>query len=163
MIEETQKIDLQLVGEIITKAKEVARSYYMLTGRPLGITGEIAEYEAARLLELDLSEVRNSCYDATKLHDGKLIHYQIKGRCVTENANPGQRIGRIKLNCEWDAILLVLLNEFFEPFEIHEASRMIVEETLKVPGSKARNERGALGVRKFKSIAKVVWSKNHKQ
>lgn len=46
------------VFELLGKAKRLAREYRDLTGRPLRITGEVAEYEAARLLGLELSTVR---------------------------------------------------------------------------------------------------------
>jgi hypothetical protein len=42
--------NLNEVGELIGAAKKIARRYRDLTGRPLGITGEVAEYEACRLL-----------------------------------------------------------------------------------------------------------------
>ena len=31
---------------VLKQAKRVAREYYQLTGRPLGVTGEVAEFEA---------------------------------------------------------------------------------------------------------------------
>ena len=34
--------------EILRQAKKLAQEYRALTGKPLGITGEVAEYEAAR-------------------------------------------------------------------------------------------------------------------
>jgi hypothetical protein len=51
----------------------------------------------------------------------------------------------------------VLLNDQFRPLEIYEAERAAIEEALRAPGSKARNERGALAVSKFKSISRKVW------
>lgn len=33
--------------EVLREAKVIARRYYDLTGKPLGITSEVAEYEAA--------------------------------------------------------------------------------------------------------------------
>jgi hypothetical protein len=50
----THNVDLEEVGEVIRRAKVLAKKYYALTGRPLGITGEVAEYEASRLLQLAL-------------------------------------------------------------------------------------------------------------
>ncbi len=51
--------------EVLNGVKVLAREYYELTGRPLGVTAEIAEYEAARLLKLTLSPARQAGYDAT--------------------------------------------------------------------------------------------------
>jgi hypothetical protein len=69
-------------------------------------------------------------------------------------------VGSIDIGKEWDAVLLVLLDEHFDALEIHEAARADVLKALAEPGSRARNERGALGVSKFKSIAKVRWRRD---
>jgi hypothetical protein len=45
----------QPVMEILREAKRLAREYYELTKKPLGITGEVAEYEAPRLIGLELT------------------------------------------------------------------------------------------------------------
>jgi hypothetical protein len=150
-------LDLEKVGKLINRAKVIARDYRELTGRPLGITGEVAEYEAARLLNLNLCEARQAGYDAIR-SDG--TRFQIKGRVIFERSKPGQRIGSIRLNHDWDAVLLVLLDADFSPIEIYEAQRTDVEQVLVAPGSRARNERGALGIAKFKSIARLVWSRD---
>jgi len=52
---------------------------------------------------------------------------------------------------------MVLLDENFDAIEIHEAERTAILAALTAPGSKARNERGALGVNKFKAIGKLRW------
>lgn len=69
-------------------------SYYELTEKPLRVTGEIAEYEAARILNLELWPARQSGYDAvrTGAHPNKRL--QIKGR---RSSKPGQRVGTIDL------------------------------------------------------------------
>jgi hypothetical protein len=36
---------------VMARARSVAVDYYRLTGKPLGITGEIGEFEAACLLD----------------------------------------------------------------------------------------------------------------
>ena len=38
------------VREILAKVKPLAVEYYRLTGKPLGVTGEVAEYVAAEIL-----------------------------------------------------------------------------------------------------------------
>ena len=147
-------INLKKLGDLVSQVKSLAKDYRALTGRPLGITGEVAEYEAAMLLKLELATVRQAGYDAVRKTDGAKI--QIKGRCVIKK-NSGQRIGRIQLDKVWDYVVLVLLDQDFEPTEIYQADRKSLEAALKKPGSKARNERGALSVSKFKSIGKLKW------
>jgi hypothetical protein len=149
------------VMDILGKAKRLAKEYYSLTGKPLGITGEVAEYEAARILHLELKPARNDGYDATEAAEGNSIRrLQIKGRCVLPNCKPGQRVGTIDVRKEnWDAVLVVLLDGNFDATEIWEAERATVLAALRAPGSKARNERGQLGVNKFKAIGKLRWSR----
>jgi hypothetical protein len=78
---------------------------------------------------------------------------------VLPGCKPGQRVGSIDIDKEFDAVLLVLLDEHFDAFEIYEAERDAVIAALMEPGSKSRNERGALGVSKFKAIGKLRWSR----
>jgi len=144
---------------ILRDAKSLARAYYRLTGKPLGITGEVAEYEAARLLDVELTVARQAGYDATEHRNNVTRRLQIKGRCLLPNCKPGQRLGSIDITKEWDAVLLVLLDEDFEATAIYEAERSAVIQALTAPGSKARNERGALSVSKFRSIARPRWRK----
>jgi len=49
------------------------------------------------------------------------------------------------------------MDELFDLRWIFEAERPAIEEALKAPGSKARNDRGALSLAKFKSIGRQVW------
>lgn len=143
--------------QILADAKHLAKRYREVTGRPLGVTGEVAEYEATRLLNLELADVRQAGYDAVRRVNGRVDRLQIKGRCVLSNGKTGQRIGSIRIDTEWDAVLLVLLNEDFEATAIYEARRPDVVEALTAPGSRARNERGALSVSKFKAIGRHIW------
>ncbi len=145
--------------DILKSAKKLAQEYRALTGKPLGITGEVAEYEAARILDVELTPARNAGYDAVERHKGAAKYLQIKGRCLLPNCKPGQRLGSIDVEKKWDAVLMVLLDENFDATAIYEADRKAVLKALAAPGSKARNERGALGVRKFKSIGRLRWSR----
>jgi hypothetical protein len=157
MVEHSDSIDFIQLSSVMTQAKRLAIEYRNLTGRPLGITGEVAEYEAARLLNLELAPVRQDGYDAIRADGTKL---QIKARCLLEGAKKSQQVGGIKLKYEWDAVLLVILDGNLEPMFIYEADRPAVTEALERPGSKARNERGAMAVSKFKSIGRLIWSAN---
>ncbi len=85
------------IAEVLADAKSLARKYRKLTGKPLGITGEVAEFSAAQILGLELAEARQSGYDAIRKENGKVIKIQIKGRCIPANAKPGQRLGSIQL------------------------------------------------------------------
>ena len=148
-------MDLNEVGAILERARQAAIDYYQLTGKPLGITGEYGEYVAAERLGLELAEARTAGYDATD-QSGRRI--PIKARSIPgEKKLVGQRIGSIRLDHEWDVVLLVLMDDRFDLRWIYEASRSAIEAALSAPGSRARNERGALSLAKFRSIGRQVW------
>ena len=143
--------------EILRDAKTLAQRYYRATGKPLGVTGEVAEYEAARLLHLTLASVRQVGFDAIGYRNDQPVHYQIKGRCFDIRRTGGQRVGSLSLNKPWDAALLVLLDPDFETREIWEASRESLAPLLTAPGSRARTERGQVGVKQFTRAGHRIW------
>jgi hypothetical protein len=151
----TAAIDLNRIADLLKQARAIAIEYYRLTGKPLGITGEVGEYEAARLLGLELAVAREAGFDAV---DQNGRHLQIKSRSIPRAKKlTGQRLGSIDLDKPWDAVILVLMDEEFLPVAIYEADRAAITEALQRPGSKARNERGALAISKFRSIGRQVW------
>lgn len=142
--------------KLLKEAKELAREYYGLTGKPLGVTGEVAEYEAARLLGLELTPARQAGYDAIERTNGTIRRLQIKGRCLQKNCKRSQQLGSINRKHDWDAVLMVLLDDEFNATAIYEAQEKKVKAALEVPGSKARKH-GVLTVSKFKSIGRLRW------
>jgi hypothetical protein len=50
--------DSQRIREVLADAKRLAVEYYKLTGKPLGVTGEVAEFVAAENLGLQLVSAR---------------------------------------------------------------------------------------------------------
>ncbi len=77
------------INEILARAKQAAVDYYRLTGKPLGITGEVGEYEAARLLGLALADARAPGYDATDEYGVRYPRRDIFGRYM--RANPSSQ------------------------------------------------------------------------
>jgi hypothetical protein len=148
------------LSDLLRQAKQLAVSYYKLTGKPLGVTGEVAEYEAAQKLDIRLEVARTAGYDAFCERGGARETFQIKGRAVTSTDKYRGRVPKIDCSKPFDAVLLVLLDKTsFEPLEIWRAEREAVKQRLTAPGSKARNERGQMGIAQFKSIpgARRVW------
>jgi hypothetical protein len=149
--------DMARVREILATVKPLAAEYYRLTGKPLGVTGEVAEYVAAETLGLALAEARTPGYDAMRQTPDGEQRIQIKGRAYGGAAKSGQRISRIKTDAACDAVLLVLLdNRTLDAREMWEAPFTAVAARLAVPGSKSR-DRGALSVSEFKCMARRVW------
>ena len=152
-----KKPNLEKVEGILRQAKRLAIAYYKETGKPLGITGEVAEFEAATKLGLQLENARNLGYDATRRSGRKPERVQIKGCRIVGKMKPGYRMSQINLKKPWDSVVLVILNEAFRPTQIYEATRRKIAKKLKRPGSKARNQRGQLAVSQFKNIADWTW------
>ncbi len=142
------------VREILTQVAVLAREYYEVTGKPLGVTGEVGEVLAAQLLHLDLCPPRTSGYDAITRDGRKRL--QIKTRRVKPGSKSG-RVSQIKTQSVFDAVLLVLLSPDYQVMEIYEAPRDAVIKKLREPGSKARNEKGALDISQFRAVAARVW------
>lgn len=118
------------VYQILSDAKVLARRFYHLTGKPLGVTGEVAEYEAARILNLKLEVARQAGYDATEKRNGLTLKIQIKGRYFSDSRMRGGRVGSIDLKQSFDTVLLVLLDADYNAFQIYEAARPSVEALL---------------------------------
>ncbi len=137
------------VDKLISEARRIAADYRRATGKTMGgMTGEIAENDAARLLHLELLKEKPGGYDAIGKgqREGKKI--QIKGRAIFDETKSGQRIGQLKVDQEWDSVVLVLMNEDFQPYEIYEAQRDIIMDAM---GNKMsnRSKRGARSSAKF--------------
>ena len=143
--------------EILADVKRLAIEYYAVTGRPLGVTGELAEFEASEKLGLELAIARTTGFDATKVVNGCTVQVQIKGRRIIDGPGSNQRVSKIDLTKPFDTVVLVLMNEDYDATGIWEAPRDRVVARLTAPGSKSRNERGSMSVSQFKSIAERVW------
>ena len=148
--------------KLISEARRLASEYRKATGRPLaGISNEVAVFDAARLLDLEPAKGNAGGYDAVGRgsREGKRI--QIKARAIFDENKQGQRIGQLKTNQDWDSVMLVLMNEEFEPYEIYEAQRDDILAALEDAGNAKRANRGAMTVAKFKIISELVWTREN--
>ena len=153
-------MSLYSVDKLISEARRIAAEYRRTTGKPLGISAEIANHDACTFLYLEADDEAVG-YDAIGLkgeREGK--RFQIKGRAIFDEKKGGQRLGQIKTDQDWDKILLVLMNEEFETTEIYEASRDDILLDLDDIGESNRSKRGAMSVARFKRIAQLVWSRD---
>lgn len=150
------------VDKLIAQARLLATEYRRTTGRPLaGISGEISQHDAARLLDLELRPGENAGYDAIGrgAREGRRI--QIKARAIFDQGKSGQRIGQIKVDQDWDSVVLVLMDDSFEPFEIYEADREDLVEALEQGADGNRGKRGAMSVARFKAIGRLAWTREN--
>jgi hypothetical protein len=145
----------QRLDEILTLVKALAVEYYQLTGKPLGITGEVAEHVVAKTLGLELAPPRTPGHDAIRQRGGKVECIQIKGRAF----KPGKSQNLSKFNTKkpCDVAMMALLDiATLEAREIWEAPFSKVLKRLAEPGSKAR-ARGVITVGDFKRFGRKVF------
>ena len=155
---ESANVSENRVAEILSQVKRLAAEYYQLTGKPLGVTGEVAELATAEKLGLELAPARTTGYDAIRHTPNGPQRIQVKARAFSYATRPTpQKMGAIRHCAECDVVLLVLMdNRTLEPQEMWEAPVAAVEARLAHPGSRAR-ERGVLSVKEFQRLGNCVW------
>jgi hypothetical protein len=154
----TEPTQVYSVDKLIEQARQLATDYKKMTGKPLpGVSNEIAEHDACKLLDLALSDDRSLGFDALRVKGRGPKRIQIKARTIFNDNYRGQRLGQLKLDKEWDSVVLVLMDENYLPFDIFEATRSDILDNLN--DSSNRMKRGAMSVAKFRNIATLVWTK----
>ncbi|MFN0046971.1 MAG: hypothetical protein ACKVOS_10940 [Sphingorhabdus sp.] len=139
--------------------RSLALRYRNATGKPLGVTGELAELAASQILGVELAPARTAGFDGWLVRGGDRLRVQIKGRAVPWATRYVGRCPAIKCGDQFDIVLLILVdNQTMQPREIWEADEKDIVARLSVPGSRSRNERHSMGISQFKSIARLIWS-----
>ncbi len=149
---------LYAADKLIGQARLLAAEYRRTMGKPLpGVSSEIALHDAIRLLKLEPVDGTVGGYDAIDPRRSDL-RVQIKSRTIFDESKSGQRIGQIKVEQPWDVVVLVLMDEEYEPYEIYEAERDELLEYMQ-ESSTGRSKRGALSIARFKIIGQLVWTR----
>lgn len=146
--------------KLIAQARILAAEYRRTMGKPLpGISLELAEYDAVKLLNLQAHTTGEGGYNAIDPQRGNK-RIQIKSRTIFDEEKSGQRLGQLRLEQQWDSVVLVLMDEEYEPYEIYEAER---EDILEFVGdsSASRAKRGAMSVARFKIIGRLAWTREN--
>ncbi|MDT8385522.1 MAG: hypothetical protein RRB22_14030 [Gammaproteobacteria bacterium] len=145
------------VDKLMHEARKLAATYRRATGQALGISNEIATHDVIRLMKLVPAEPGAGGYDAigTGVREGRYI--QIKGRTIFSDAKSAQRVGQIRLEQDWDSVMLILMDEDYEAQAIYEADREAIVAAVE-ESSEKRAKRGAMSVAKFKAVGTLVWS-----
>ncbi len=148
------------LDKLIEETRRLATEYRKTTGKTLGgVSAEIAQHDAARLLDLEVCpEPHPGGYDAIGRGRRAGRRIQIKGRAIFDGSGSGARIGQLKLDQEWDSVVLVLMDETFSPIEIYEADREEIEAAMQEAGASRRTRRGAMSVGRFRHVGHLVWN-----
>lgn len=153
-------VKLYAPEKLIAQARRLAADYRRTMGRPLpGVSNEIAEHDAIRLLNLEPRPqgYQEGGYQALDPARGN-ARVQIKSRAIFDEAKGGQRIGQLNMDAPWDILVLVLLDGEYEPYEIYAVDREEVAAATQGV-SAARAKRGALSVARLKIIGRLAWTR----
>ena len=147
------------VDKLITETRRIAKEYREATGKILPVTPEIAINDAISILDLIPNNDNSKAYDAYyECEDGRL-KVQIKGRAIFNEKRQGHRIGQLKIEQEWDAIILVIMNSDFMPEEIYLAKRQSILDELE--DKQLNNKKGPMTIAKFKLISELLWTEQN--
>ena len=142
------------IDKLMTEARRLAKEYRSATGKSLPITAEIAANDAVTLLQLSPAESSASGYDAIMNYQGKEYRVQIKGRAILNNNRSGHRLGKLKPEQDWDALILVIMDEDYDSREMYFVDR----ETALSASSESHNKRGSISIARFKNIGRLIWT-----
>ncbi|MFN4289277.1 MAG: hypothetical protein ACOY3E_01915 [Pseudomonadota bacterium] len=142
------------VDKLMAEARRLAADYHKATGQTLPLSNEIARHDAIRLLGLQLPAEPIAGVDAIGEGERAGLKIQIKGRVMFEESRTRQRIGQLGFDGQWDRVVLVLMDENYQPMELIEASRDSLSAAL---ADIKPNKRGAMTVARFRNLGRVVW------
>jgi hypothetical protein len=147
------------VDKLIAETRRIAKEYRLATGKTLPVTPEIAINDAISILELSPNDENIPGYDAIYEVAGESLKVQIKGRVIFNEKRQGHRLGQIKTEQEWDAIVLVIMNADFMPEEIYMAKRDEIMDVLEE--KRKNNKKGAMTIAQFKLISELLWTEQN--
>ena len=143
------------VGTLMTQARKLAADYYHATGQVFPVSGELAKYDAVRLLNLKESPTQQAGVDAKTQEDKNVL---IKSRVIFDETKSGQRIGQFNFDSHWQIVVLVIFDKQYQPIEIYQTTREEIEAAI---SESSRNKRGMMSVARFKSISELAWPNNN--
>ncbi len=151
------------IDKLMQETRRLAAEYRQNTGQTLPISGELARYDAARLLKLLPLQKPLKSVDFMG-SEGSLANQliQIKSRVIFDEQKSGYRIGQLDLGANWQVCALVLYQSNYEPTAIYIATQEMIVETLsnRKDTTKAR---GLMSLAQFKRIANLVWTPDSDQ
>ncbi|AFJ01192.1 hypothetical protein Q7C_7 [Methylophaga frappieri] len=145
------------MDKLMRETRQLAARYRQTTGTSLPVTGEIARFDAAKALGLKLIDDTAAGFDAIGHQHWPDQRLVIKGRTLFEESrNTTPKIGQINLQQEWEAVILVLFDDQYQPTEMYYASRHDIQTALERHTGKKK--RGGMSVAQFKIIGDRVWT-----
>jgi hypothetical protein len=151
-------MDLYSVDKLMHETRQLAAKYRMTTGTTLPVTGEIARFDVAKALNLELINDLTLGYDAKGRAERAGLRILIKGRVIFEDSRSTPRIGQINPDGRWDNVVMVLFDDNYMPVEMYEATSDNIKAALKTKQESQNKKRTAMSVAQFKIIGTLVWT-----
>jgi len=151
-------MELYSVDKLMHETRQLAAKYRMTTGTTLPVTGEIARFDVAKALNLQLINDLTLGYDAEGKGERAGLRILIKGRVIFEDSRSSPRIGQINPDGRWDNVVMVLFDDNYLPVEMYEATNADITSALQTKQQSQNKKRGAMSVAQFKIIGKLVWT-----
>lgn len=147
-----------VAARLIEQARQLAAEYRRSMGKPLpGVSAEIGVHDAVNLL--DLHPVASGLgHDALGTGPRAGRRVLIKSRAIFDEGRPGQRLGQLKTDGDWDLLVVVLMDEDYRPSAIYEADREDIDAALAQNQGSRRRNRGALSVARLKIVGRLAWT-----
>ncbi len=143
------------IGKLVDQTRKLCVEWHA-QGKTTGMTGEVAAFDAAQALNLELCQDHTLGYTAIGTGERKDKKILVKGRAIFKEQKSRARLGQLQMDIDWDLLVLVLLDDKFEAQEIFEASRLVIEKEQ--DEQKTSKRKGSMTVAKFKRIATLVWT-----
>ena len=142
------------VDMLMEQTRNLAAEYRRSTGQTLAVSGEIAKYDAVRILHLEQPHDLQAGVDAMMERGGEKLEVQIKARVIFDEQRNTYKLGKINLDGHWQMLLLVLLNKEYITTEIIALSRA---ELLKLIEADSKIAEQVISVPKFRVLGKTIW------
>ncbi len=139
--------------DIIEAIIPLAVRWKKATDRSLGITGEVGEHLACKLMGWSLATHLQAGWDAADTQGNRI---QIKSRVLQKHKDGSPTMGTLDLRQEWDQAALVIMNDHFQVQSIWLAEGQEAREAQDI----CRNPRGdakGLAIKTFKKISRQVF------
>lgn len=145
---------LYSVDKLMAETRRLAVEFKKTTGQALPVSGELAVYDALRLLDLRRPDAALAGVDALGQGQWAGRRFQIKSRVLFDEGNAKPRVGQLNLEGLWDWVLLVLFDADYQPQAIYSMDRQQLEALFH---DSTKNRRGALTVARFRAVGEKVW------
>ena len=128
--------------KLVKSIVKVALQYEKITGRKMGITGEVGEIRTCKELSLKLAPPFTKGYDAIGTDDSR---YQIKTRRKSEEKKRRGKVPAFK-NEDFDIAVLTILDENYEIGSICKLEKRELQPFF------PKNKKKRISIRKFQRI-----------